>query len=1360
MEAHSVISARTPAQSKAQLGENDQNLRQSWRNLTDIEDLRWTPRRDRPATPLDLAYAQSEFAIHLLAHPSLDDASAREQALDYIFQRPETVDLPRLVALYQGVLERGLHWIDLDAVRAKRMSPARILSTVCRHRGQPLDDSLSTRLRNYRDVIADEAALIHFHAQPDCRSQPDCDAVARNTPIHAIRAQFATALIDEWQDASIGMALLPSSPISPAHARFWFDGFSLQNANGKGLQEIAVGVFAGAPYAKENPVLQRFIDRAGHTGHLPGYPGNGIIDAARRQNLIREMHGDMVAMFRYQKRATAADLLGLHLTLVETLAVLAKRMRSLMLGRHYPKCSVLDAVEVTVLRLGPLHGIGLEAFHDPAKLIRAYNKLSRAWSRDPRFVIAPSPYAGQYLTRCRNVLYLTENPKLTRDQQIAVQVAALFLPALVTAMHPASKQRQREEIDFWGKAIWWFQEMPAGPELLAEEDFSPERRALLASVKAGVDVRINAAETIRYANRTDLHRQLHHYMEQEMLTISPLPKYDEAFQVGQILRLKLNMTNHDILTPRSVRFLSATGMGAHVASPGTMLTPVQEFKTRIEYTGGPMAFGQNAIDAIEELEAARQTAAALLMEDPVIHAKSREIMRRHGIAQNAHNEQRIRHSMANSLVGISTQSLLDDFLTGLDLLFGSPTLRTAADAIFSGEPKRILGLLPFIVPAYEIAQGVCQRNTDLLKEGALHFGEDLVLTALGLGAEKILMAQLARDADAVLALRTRMASEPEAVMLQELSERQPSLAGRQAPIAEIAETSFIGGDGAAQTAPKAVADTPIAPDRRVQMTLYLIDEKRWVPVKPFEGGFVETDLRGNVRPGAQIIFGDLALRRGYRVMRRHEVLPAAGAAAAPDVMTTATVVDVLAYRQRLSRRPDIRARRPDPKKIIKALFSLADNAPSQNLRQTLQRIYTRYHTYARFEEFWLRVYRRSDTAVEFLNAAYDKLAFTGNAEINFNAERAHVVGRDVHLLGADALAVEHFVSLGGATPFEWERMVVHEILHALGKTADTRVPGERGETVYLTGRIMFELGDAKPPPTRLAYETPPVFNNDPAAHQLWAEHLLDVHKLTIEQDRVLDRAITKDRPASSAAMILGQKIGERITVRQGFALADHMRTAPKFGNSNSPRLFELAAAAFDGATHSSFPSMLKTMLFGSATARELTYAWLQRSMCAPIEVRSLNFELMDSWADATVSAHLVSGKRIWINTEPLYYFSERGTVALSPLRRHVGAMVDFLIGEIMPSLPTLRAGGRFRNRGIGVLLENEILEQIGDPSAPRICAELLLDPTSYHRHLTTVRRAADEENRLLKQVVSGFQAALGIAGGGDLLGLTVGGSSP
>jgi hypothetical protein len=1344
-QTYALVFRSTPEEAKDTLGRNDRDLYQSWRNLTDIAELRWTPAAEGEALgPLDLAHAQSEFATRLLSHPETDDIAARNVARYYLLQRPIVViEQPDLAALYQSVLQRGLHWIDLDAVRARQMSPAQILHAVCRYRDQSgaADSTLHQRLTNYRDVIADEAALIYFNAQPGCEMQPDCDAVARNAPIHAIRAQFATALIDEWQDAGIGIALLPSTPIAPVHAKFWYDGFSLQNARDKFLQDMVTELFDGGPYAKEAPIVQRLIDHASHVGHLPGYPGKATIGAVRRDALIRAMHADISAISRYEERPGTVDFAGIWLTRSETHAIVAKRMRDLMLGIHYPKCTVLDALETTVRRLGPLHDIDFDAYDQPAELVNTYNRLGRAWDGDPRFAIAPSPYAGQYLTQCRNVLYLVKDPRLTRDRQIALQVANRFFPALESAMQSAPRQLLLSELDYWTTTISQFAGLHrARPEINAVRYLTPARQALYNGVQASVSMRKNAKETIHFGNWTDLQHQLHNYAEEELLALAPLPVYDESFQIDGILRRQLNMSDRVIQTPRPVRFILQSLVGPRINIPVKNLTPPDEFKMRARNGDPLMTFGPLTINTAQELENARKRAVASIAEDRIVRAKSTELMRRHDIPQSPENAQRIRRSLANGLVGIATTSLLDDLLAGLDALFGSPTLRAMADAISSGEPRRIFALLPFVVPLYDIAKGIEHRNWTLLEDATKRLGVDLALTALGLGAEKILLAQLARDADAVLALR-----------------RSAKAAG-ETPT--IAETAFNAGDGitshepAAQTLPKAAEAAVLIPDRRVHLTLYLIDEKRWVPVKPVESAFAETDLRGNIRDNAPVIFGDLASRRGYRMMRRPNALGAAAALEMPDLMQRVTVVDVLAHWQRISRLPDIRVRRPNPKKIIKALFSLADNAPSENLRQGLKRIYTRYRTYAQFEQFWEQVYQRSDTAATLLNAAYDRLPFTGNAEISFHAEQARVIGRDVHLLGDSALADLHYVSLDGATNFSRARMLIHEILHALGKTVDTKLLNQRGETVYLVGVILDEIGSAMPVPARLAYRMPPVFTQDEAAHQLWAAHLLDIHDMVVAEDLLLDRALTARGAVSQSAMVLGEKISERTTVRQALALVEHMRTLPKFGSGDIERLFQLTAAAFDSSVHSDFMRMLRTLIFESKTLRELAHAWFLRGAYARTRVRTIDFDLRSGSSHGPLNAHAISGKRIWINTEALYYFSERGFAPMELSRCYTGTIVDYFLGEIMPSFRAIDWHDRFRSRGLGVLLENEILQQIGDPSPPRICLELSFDTVDRHRFLTTVRRAADTENGYLRQTVRERLAADGAAAGDDLLALT------
>ncbi|RXZ31080.1 hypothetical protein D9O50_18230 [Oxalobacteraceae bacterium CAVE-383] len=1252
----------TQAAAEDELKRNDEELYRNWRNLTGIEALGWRRAAEgQPFGPLDLAYAQSEFAAHMEAHPEPDDAAVRSLARYYLQQRAITViEAPSLAALYRNVLQRGLHWIDLDALRMKQGArPTQILRTVCQYRRLSLDHAaLDRRLANRRDVIADEAALIYFHTRPD-RQSPTPDA-----SMQAVRAQFATALIDEWQDAGIGIALLPSAPVAPVHARFWYDGFSLQNARGKRLQDIAAEIF-DTPFEAEPPNMQRLIAQASHFGHLPGYPCNGTIDAALRETLIRTMHGNLAAISRHEPRPGAACLAGVYLTRTESDAIVAARMRDLMLGTHYPKCSVLDAVETCVRRLAPLHDIDFDAYDHPARLIKAYNALNRAWSSDPRFAVSPSPYAGRYLTRCRNV-------------------------------------------------------------------------------------------ELAHANSTDLQRRLHDYVEEELLALSPLPVFDEDFQIEQILRRKLKMNDRDIRLPRSARFTAPD----FPAPPKTLwigvMTPAEEFKTRKSIPGSIMKHGAASIDPKRELEYVQRQAAAQLSTHPVIRAKVEEAMRRHDVprdADHADNTQRLRQTLANSVAGLPAPSSLDAFLRELDLLFGSPTVAAIVKAVASGEPRRMLELLPFVVPLYDIEEGIRHRDWELAKTGALHLGEDLVFTAIGLGAEKILMRQLALDVKSVLAARAGSAGG-EAI---EMVRRQPVSIE-----ADAEELSRPGEDAAPietpeHTRPK-MPGAELFPDRRVHLTIDLIDENKSIPVKPIGDAFAETDRRGNVLPHAPIVFGDIASGRGYRMLRRPAQLPMALPIPAQELSTRQTVIDVLARHRRLSRLPNIAARRPDPGRIVQALFSYVHEAETDALRQLWRRAYARYSNYAQFEAFWTDLYRRSDTAVHFLNAAYDSLASRGSTEVSFDAAHARVIGNEVCLLGDKDLANLHYVSLSGATRFQRARMLIHEVLHALAKTSDPEPSAafaHRGETTFFTGLILDESGASTPAPTRIAYAMPPVFSDGEAAHRLWSRHLLDLHDITAAEDLLLDRVLAANRVPAPSAIILGQKIGERLTVRQGLALAKQMRISRKFGPRNIDHLFELTASNFDLKSSPDLRELLKSLISESKTLRELAHAWLNKFSYFRIKLKHIDFLLGENGSGLSAISHTISDNTIWLNTEKLYYFSERGLAPLSEKRLFAGSMVDFFIGELLPSMPRFPMHQRLDSRGVQVLLENEILAQAGDPSPPRICAELAVDSTSYLMHLTAIRRAADAENAYLRQAVRDSAPPVqGAAIGDDLLGLT------
>ena len=396
-------------QAATTLREADDTLYRSWRDLKDIEEVRWTPAdADSPRSAHDLAYSASLFSGYLRAHPATDDAMALAVARAYLTFAPITViEHPALADLYRGVLQRHLHWIDLDKVKAMRLSAAQILQAVCRYRQPKLGsrEAFAARLQHPRDVIADEAALIAFYTQ----SNPV--VIEHGAPMHVIRARYAGALIDEWQDAAIGLTLLPSAPIAPVQAKFWYSGAFLQNGRGKNIEQIVSTLFDGAPYAEERSAMRRMINSANRRRYLPGQPA-AIISATSRSALLVSMHGMASAVTRYAQRPGAILVAGVWLTRDELYAIVDKTMRDLLLDTAYPIGTPQHAIATVLLRYGPKHGENFDAFNNPAALMAAFNRLEQAWQYHPRSVASPSLCAALYLAQTSDVLFLRSDSPL------------------------------------------------------------------------------------------------------------------------------------------------------------------------------------------------------------------------------------------------------------------------------------------------------------------------------------------------------------------------------------------------------------------------------------------------------------------------------------------------------------------------------------------------------------------------------------------------------------------------------------------------------------------------------------------------------------------------------------------------------------------------------------------------------------------------------------------------------------------------------------------------------------------------------------------------------------------------------------
>jgi hypothetical protein len=1334
--AYGDIFTCTPTQARKTLQQNDQMLYQSWQNLTNINEITWIPATSsQPLAALDLAFAESSFTSMMSSITDTDQAAALGLARYYLTQSAITaIENHALSGIYQGVLQRGLHWIDLDRVRQTGLSPAQILQTVCRFRRPEITTrtALTERLENYRDVLADEAALIYCNTQPNRETK-------QAEPIHVMRAHYASALIDEWQDISIGLALLPSNAIAPMTAKFWFDGMVLQNAQGKTIEDMVTELSHGAPYAAEVAAMQRLIDTAGGKRHAIGQPAGSV--TAQRNRLTYAMHGTISAIPRYQQRAGAVNIDGAWLMRDELIAIVKQAMRDLKLDVCYPSGTPLHAIATTVQRLGPMHGIAFSQFHQPAALMAAYNRLQRAWRDDPHFAIAPWLCAAHYLAKTSKVLFLDTHSVLSEAQQIARQVGVRFLPLTTRAGYSIN-------LRYWNRTL----ENMATTRVKRTDPFFllsrlPGKGALLASVRAGVTALQEAPETIRYDNTDDLHQQLHSYLNERLRANAPLPVVEPDFLIEQILRQKLAMEDRDLLGKRWGESRHTVAITSPLGHRRTFTRPMEEFKTLAAFTHAKkMVFGEREISAAKELFAAKANAAESLAKNPVVVAKAKEILRQNADVVTLKDVAQMSAAMGDGISGRLEISLLDEWLNALDFMFGSATVRMLVKSVASGEPRKILELLPFVVPLYDIEEGVRLADWRRARNGAIHFGEDAVLTAIGAIAEARLLRQVASDVEAMALARSRMSSVERAGvdMMSEIEDLTTQAIPEQPVI--IAEDTFTVRTDSARSQTTSIALETLARARHrlsnpdASLTLFLIDEERTVAVTPIAGGFAEVDPRGKIIAGAPMIFGDIASGRGYRLIRKTNPQGEVIRLGVQDLMTRETVAQILPRWNRITELRNIRIRREDPGLIIQGLFALAEAMPSGGLKKFWNRAYARYGVYAKFEQFWREVYARSDTAVVILNAAYDNLIFQGHSEITFNAERAYVSGNNICLLGDKDLADLQYVSLSGVTTFQRKRMWVHEALHALGKWKDASDSyNNRGGTVYLTERILWELESATPIPARLAYKIPPSFKDDEAVHRAWSENLFHLHDVAVAEDKILDRALDAGRDFSLPLMLGGRSITERVTVRQGLALVDFVKSHNTFYPHNLRYLLETIAANFNMPRQSTYREMLETLLFKSQTMRRLTIAWLAKFQHARIRVKPVDFGFHERVQDREVVGHVISSKTIWINSEALYYFSDAGVSTMSAMRMYAGGMINFFLSEMIPVEWGLELSNRWTDRGLGVLLENEVLQQTGDDSPTRICIELLAKSDAYLRHPTFIRRSANLEDHYLRQATRGGQ---------------------
>jgi hypothetical protein len=1217
---------------------------------------------------------------------------------------------------YQQMLRRQRDWIDLNGVHPADLSATQILQKVCTHRKllDETDAALTARLRDDADEAIDEAALLAFDL-----NEP-ADVIATGMPMTDIRARFASALIHEWHDAAIGCRVLPSAPFAPVNARYWYDGNAIRNAHGKTVDDIVNDIFNARIIKGEAPAMQALINHENQARRLFGQPNDmRVSDLAILAAAMGAAPGPAPD---YAPRPGTVRVGDVWLTREELRAIVVGAMRKLLLDTCYPGGTPLHSVATILLRRGPIYGIDATACPDADAVMHAFNRLAIAWDELPRFPLSPHLYAAYHLARDSGVLLINTTSTRTPAEQISDQVTIALAPGIAA-----------------------LDELP-DPALRADIRSTTEagRQACFATLSTSL-------ESIAYTDATDLQRQLSNYFNQRLLALAPLPTYDLDFLIENRLREKFHFDDAQLRAERSVH-LPRNDFTSRIRSvPPVSVTPLNEFKQRAANHMYPMRFGDVSIDTEDELNDIKQAIGQMLFTHPIIEAKATEILRERDLPVDAESVRAVRALIVREMVTIPQSRWWPAFDFADSTLLGQP-IRSFLYTLKCGDTKAILRLLPFIIPIYEMEEGLRLQDRQRAWDGLKDLGVDILFTAVGMGLEKMIFGGIGKSAAMKLARANPSIAERAGI---------DAMRGAAGILRDVPGSEWIGKATLANTEPKSLgADRLRWSHDATRHSLYLIDEQRSVSVRAIDGGFRELDRRGRLIPNAPVIFGDALTGRGYRITSHVGMQGGVGGVSTRVLQVRSTVSNVLRFWKTLSLSPQLAIRRATPRDILKTLFvpageSLETHANQDSFITNWRNAYTRYKSFAQFEDFWLHVYRQSDTAAAIINQAYEKRRFRGTGEVTFNGERSFVNGNDICFLSDKHLAELHYVSSIGETAFQQKRMFIHEGLHWLTRLGDPELSEahmHRGPVIYLTDRILSEVGDSPSVPARISYKTPPRFSTNEIAHQAWAADLDVLHDWSVAEDRLLDKILNAGRQYPDSMMVMGQNIGERVTVRQGLALHEKLASVERFGARDVGPLYQNIAHAFN-LPDTLYKAWLRRLLSESSTFREIAAAWHDMPKLRRVAVLLSDFgENPDVFFEDAVPYQL-SRNLININRRKLYYFSDAGVTELLALRQFTGAMLDFFVSELVPRQRSLALQTGYSERGIVVSLENEVAVQIGYGGPERICESLAGSHQGLLQHQTDVRRAANSENGYLHRKTHDGQAYADAKGSADILGL-------
>ncbi|MGI4983734.1 MAG: PipA/GogA/GtgA family type III secretion system effector, partial [Janthinobacterium lividum] len=659
------------------------------------------------------------------------------------------------------------------------------------------------------------------------------------------------------------------------------------------------------------------------------------------------------------------------------------------------------------------------------------------------------------------------------------------------------------------------------------------------------------------------------------------------------------------------------------------------------------------------------------------------------------------------------------------------------ETLMQGDIREIASLLPFVVPAYDIEEGIRHGNQTRALRGAFQFSADLLMTWIGGRVEASLalpqLLPLARNGERAMlgmlhrGLETLGDSGAVSLPLTEWGATEPPRMAATLPDTDIplryrpqARQARNG-----EVVPVALPNVPRAG------LVHLPREDRVIPVGASGHVVWELDWDGHI-VGA---VGDTRLG-GVRQKILQDLRQPAVPPGQADVSTLADGTTVTSMTRWLD---------------AHAAASLPRGASSADYADTILERLMDCDEENRderdiFEELWL-AHSRSETFRLITHRATPRpdvrrLRF----DIRPGATPAYAPERHVITLPPKSeLAEIEYLGATGSVHFNPRDVWIHEFIHAMTLLTDpppAQANAHRGPVVYLTDRILYEIN--RPTPERIAYAHATSYT-----HQRMAPDLKLLAERVVRENLLLDERLAHRTPVLPGTLVGGTPVAQRTTVVAAQRIEAVVRAAVAERTSRAPFLERLFArlhanTVFEGEQTSAhlrlvrnFVEHARLIYDGNSWARGFLDAWLDRDGTTQWTIHRFSRILADR-EGMPCRVNAVAHRIELSYAESFAYLCPTGTKPYTMQRR-----VATLLAELGLPARTRTPHAGFdidTERGAVVYVENKLLGLASDSEERRIAARIwrirppTLPSTDIPVNPTRARRVANDEDRYLASI--------------------------